>query len=331
MKRLRRILLIALLGLTLVLGGAWIASIVSPWPVVLLVRFAFDRGAVAASDALRPHVPADVRAEIDVEYRPLPTRRALDVFLPPPDEAGAEFRTIVWVHGGGFVSGTKAQVGNYARILAGRGFAVVAVDYSIAPEAIHPQPTLEVDAALRFLHGQGRRWSLDTKRIVLAGDSAGSHIAAQLALAHADPDYRERLGLWALPAGVSIAGLVLCCGIFDPPALDFDGQLGWFLRAAAWAYAGRKDFAQDATFALTALPRYLPRGMPPVFLTAGNADPLLPQSLAFADALRARDGRVETLFFPAQRVPALGHEYQFTLDDAGREALEAIVRFVAAL
>jgi acetyl esterase/lipase len=222
-------------------------------------------------------------------------------------------------------------VGNYARILAGRGFAVVAVDSSIAPEATHPQPTLEVDAALRFLHGQGHRWSLDTKRLVLAGDSAGSHIAAQLALAHTDRDYRERLGLEVLPAGVSIAGLVLCCGIFDPPALDFDGKLGWFLRAAAWAYAGRADFAEDTTFALTALPRFLPRGMPPVFLTAGNADPLLPQSLAFADALRARDGRVETLFFPAQRVPALGHEDQFTLDDAGREALAAIVGFVASL
>ncbi|MGE0142926.1 MAG: alpha/beta hydrolase [Planctomycetota bacterium] len=331
MKRLRRIILLTFVGLAAAIGVAWLASLVSLWPVVLLVRFTFDRGAIAASEALLPHVPPSVRAELDVEYRTHPRRRALDVYLPPSDERDAELRTIVWIHGGGFVSGTKAQVGNYARILAGRGFAVVAVDYSIAPEATHPQPVLEVDAALRFLGSEARRWSLDTKRLVLAGDSAGSHIAAQLALAHVDFDYRERLGLEVLPVGVAIAGLVLCCGIFDPPALDFEGELGWFLRTAAWAYAGRKDFAEDATFALTALPRFLPRGMPPVFLTAGNADPLLPQSLAFADALRARDGRVETLFFPAQRAPALGHEYQFNLDDAGREALEAIVRFVASL
>jgi acetyl esterase len=69
---------------------------------------------------------------------------------------------------------------------------------------------------------------------------------------------------------------------------------------------------------------------PPSFISAGNGDPLLPQSIALADRLASRGVRVERLFFVSDRQPPLPHEDQFSLDnEAGRLALERSLAFLA--
>jgi acetyl esterase/lipase len=71
---------------------------------------------------------------------------------------------------------------------------------------------------------------------------------------------------------------------------------------------------------------------PPSFISSGNGDPLAPQALALAQKLGGLGVNVETLFFPADRVPPLPHEYQFNLDKpAGREALKRMLGFLDAI
>lgn len=63
----------------------------------------------------------------------------------------------------------------------------------------------------------------------------------------------------------------------------------------------------------------------------GNADPLAPQSLALAEALRARGIEVDALFFPKDHQPPLEHEYQLMLStEAGRASFERMVGFLRA-
>jgi acetyl esterase/lipase len=71
---------------------------------------------------------------------------------------------------------------------------------------------------------------------------------------------------------------------------------------------------------------------PPAFISAGNADPLLPQSVEFAHALSAQGVPVVSLFFEKAHKPPLGHEYQFDLDGAdGKAALDRSERFLKHL
>jgi len=66
------------------------------------------------------------------------------------------------------------------------------------------------------------------------------------------------------------------------------------------------------------------------FISAGSADPLLPQSRELAATLSARGVRVDSLFFPDDHAAALPHEYQFNLDtDEGQLALERAVGYLA--
>jgi acetyl esterase/lipase len=68
---------------------------------------------------------------------------------------------------------------------------------------------------------------------------------------------------------------------------------------------------------------------PPALITVGNADPLRPHSELLAEKLRAQQTEVETLVFPSDYQPPLGHEYQFDLDtDAGQLFLQRLLAFL---
>jgi acetyl esterase len=85
----------------------------------------------------------------------------------------------------------------------------------------------------------------------------------------------------------------------------------------------------DPNFATASIINYISSEFPPIFISAGNADPLLPQSRAFAEKLSGLNVHVESLFFPDDYKANLPHEYQFDLDnDAGRLALDRLVNFV---
>lgn len=318
-------------GILLALAAAtWLAFRLSPWPSVLLVRQAFDRGAAEASAKLQRHVPPGLREWRDLAYDPADPDGRLDLYAPAG--AAGPLPTVVWVHGGGFISGDKADIANYARVLAGQGFAVASVQYTIAPEARYPTPLRQVNRAVAFLAGAPAGLPVDPDRMVLAGDSAGAQLAAQLAAAYADPGYARAIGLDpALPPG-RLAGALLYCGPYDAALVAGEGPFAGFMRTVFWAYFGLRDPGDDPVLAQFSVPRHVTPAFPPTFISAGNADPLAPHSVALADALEAHGVPVTRLFFPPGHAPALGHEYQFDLDgEAGRRALRESVAFLRAL
>jgi acetyl esterase len=75
--------------------------------------------------------------------------------------------------------------------------------------------------------------------------------------------------------------------------------------------------------------RHITSDFPPIFITAGNADPLQRQSEFLAETAAQQGVPVETLFFPPEYKPALPHEYQFHVGgEAGQLALKRSVDFM---
>jgi acetyl esterase/lipase len=81
-----------------------------------------------------------------------------------------------------------------------------------------------------------------------------------------------------------------------------------------WSYIGYKDFTHHPKADECSVVRHVTPAYPPSFVSAGNADPLIADSLAMAEALAANGVPVERLFYPRDHNPPLGHEYQFRLD-----------------
>lgn len=320
---------ILLLCLALALA-AYATFVLSPWPSALLTRLAFGYGASKTNTALARHVPTGTREQLDIRYGTAEDAR-LDIYLP---EGGTQpgRPTVVWVHGGGFVGGGRKDVAPYLKILAGRGYPAVAVGYTRAPTARYPEPVLQVNEALGFLQREGQRLGLDPSSLVLAGDSAGAHIAAQLAAGLTGKDYAELLGLKPAVAPATLRATVLFCGAFDPTAFELTGPFGGFVRSILLAYFGTSNPYDSDRITEAAVPRYVTEAFPRSFISAGNGDPLAPQSVVMAQALRDRGVKVDTLFFPPETEPKLPHEYQFDLDrPEGRQALDRLTAFLAGL
>lgn len=319
-----------ILGLLLLVAATIGAALLSPRPGVHLVRFIFDRGALAASEKLEKHVPADVEATM-VSYDDSDDDAVLDIYRLP--DANADAPTIVWVHGGGFVSGRRQDIANYLKVLAGEGFTVVNVDYTIAPNGIYPRSVRQLSKALDFLSQESGRLMVNPSRLVLAGDSAGAQIAAQTAAIISDPDYAKLVGITAATRPDQLAGVLLFCGVYDIGQMGKGGDiLGWFVNVTGWAYSGKRNWRDDGDFASVNFIRFLASDFPPAFISVGNADPLGPQSVALAKALQERGRTVETLFFPPDHAPPLAHEYQFDLDtEAGQLALAKATTWLKGL
>lgn len=314
----------------LVLAVLILPFVLSPWPGALLIRQIFNAGAEQASTKLQPHLPAHIAVLADQQYDESDPDAFLDVYFPKA--ASTALTTVVWVHGGGWVSGRRSDIGHYAQILAAQGFTVVTVDYTIAPEAVHPVPARQVNRALHWLQENAGRLPINPEKFVLAGDSAGAQIASQVALVHREPAYAQALGITPALRPAQVAGMLLYCGAYDLEAINLDGPFGLFLRSVLWSYSGRRDFRQVPGFMLMSVQQQVSANFPPAFISAGNADPLGAQSVALAETLQGLGVRVDSLFFPADYQPGLGHEYQFDLDtEAGQKALLRSAAFLHTL
>src|SRR6267378_8704196 len=78
---------------------------------------------------------------------------------------------IIWVHGGAWRSGSKKSM-PLSKLLED-GYPVASVDYRLSTQARFPAQVHDIKAAIRFLRGHGGDWNLSTKKLVIAGDSAG--------------------------------------------------------------------------------------------------------------------------------------------------------------
>lgn len=145
----------------------------------------------AASAAARAQPPA----WLDQPYGPHP-RECIDLF---PGRDGCPL--LVFVHGGYWRSQRKDDYAFVVGALRQHGFSVAVIGYPLAPQCPMPDIVQSLRAAMGWLHGPGSTLLPAWRGTVVAGHSAGGHLAAMLA---SDPDWRDR-----------IAGCLALSGLFD--------------------------------------------------------------------------------------------------------------------
>ena len=209
--------------------------------------------AFAAAVSVREPVSSVLDQALDLGDRVVPLR-----------SYGTADRTLVWFHGGGYISGTLDAIDPVCRALVNRsGWSVLSVGYRLAPE--HPFPAAYDDCLAALAWAATER----PGPMAVGGDSAGGGLAAAVACA------------WPGP----LAALVLLCPFLDATlscpsvrsASDPDGLTEASLRAFVRMYGG--DPAD---------PRVSPlltpdvSGLPPTFVVTAEHDPLRDEGERFA-------------------------------------------------
>jgi acetyl esterase/lipase len=191
----------------------------------------------------------------DVAYGPHPDHVA-DLYLAP--DTVAPQGTILYLHGGGWTAGDKAPMGTQAALLlaqVARGWDVVSANYRLAGTAPYPAAVDDVAAAIRWVRAHGARHGLDPQTVVLAGLSAGAHLAALVALSGGDRGSPE----W----DAEVSGAILVAGIYEMAAF------GPILERTRWI-PHRGDYHKASPVS------WLDADDPPLFVAHGTEDPIVP-------------------------------------------------------
>ncbi|MEA2561575.1 MAG: hypothetical protein QOH06_3079 [Acidobacteriota bacterium] len=104
----------------------------------------------------------------------------LKLELLVPQGAAAPVPVVVWIHGGGWKSGSRLPIPARVSDLCSRGYAVASVDYRLVPTALWPAQIQDVRGAVRWLRVHAAEYGLDPSRFAAWGESAGGHLAAML-------------------------------------------------------------------------------------------------------------------------------------------------------
>ncbi|MFL6631462.1 MAG: alpha/beta hydrolase fold domain-containing protein [Massilia sp.] len=155
--------------------------------------------------------PPTVRAVTDVTY----VRRGahdlkLDLYLPAAGGT-APRPAIVFVHGGGWRAGVRANFAPMAIRMAERGYVAATISYRLSLEAPYPAAIIDAKAAVRWVRAHAADYGVDPARIAIAGGSAGGQIAALAGVTNGegrfDPDAGPAAVSSAVQAIVNIDGL----------------------------------------------------------------------------------------------------------------------------
>lgn len=300
----------------------------TPWPSALLIRSVFERGAQATIDEMTPYIPdTPLQTQPGVVYKPGST---FDVFSP--EGTTAPLPTVVWIHGGAWISGAQRDVNPYLQIIAAEGYTTIGMSYPIAPEATYPTAVRDINEALAYIKAHAAELNVDTSRIVLAGDSAGAQLASQMTTLTVNPEYANLMGIEPALQKSELAATILHCGVYDLRAMaDLSGIVAWGFKTSLWAYTGTKDWSATYAGATMSTIDFVTDDFPPTFISGGNGDGLTwLQSVPYRNRLKDAGVQVTELFWPATHEPELPHEYQFHLNfDEAREARDRTFAFLS--
>ena len=210
-------------------------------------------------DSLIP-LPEGITECRNISYGPYGQWSQLDVYTPVGTKD--PLPTIVSIHGGGYVYGTKEIYRRYGMDMARRGFAFVNFNYRLAPKWKFPTPLHDTNSVMAWICKNALRYHLDPKRIILVGDSAGAQLASQYAAIATNPDYAAHFDMKVPP--IRIRALGLNCGLYDILA-----RAGKKPTGIAKDYLGAKVDHSDPR--LQVLDAIGP-GYPPAFITTACHD-----------------------------------------------------------
>lgn len=293
----------------LLAAGAVLYWNCSPMPVVRLLRKGEDGGLSVPEgyeEACR-----GITVKKDISYPSRYGRNHFDLYLPAQQEG--KHPVILWVHGGAFVAGDKRGVENWGYMLASKGYAVAAMNYEWAPEAAYPAQLIQIRDCLKALQDY-REPALQMDCVVLAGDSAGAHMAAQFAALHTNTGLSRALGISSPLEKDALKGVLLYCGPYDLNRMlkPASRKLGFFISRIGWSYFGKKDWENSPLAGTVNVTGYVAGSYPPAYITDGNHMSFEEHGRLLAQALEENGVYVKTRFFDKQQGD-INHEYQMEL------------------
>lgn len=222
---------------------------------------------LSPTEAWASHLSNEYRVVPNVTYHVANGfENRVDLYLPA--NASGPSPVLMYIHGGGWVGGSKE--GNVLRLLPWlkMGYAVVNVQYRLGRISRAPAAVEDCLCALHWVRSNADEYGFDVDRIVVTGNSAGGHLALTTGMIPSSAG----LDLECQPkAELGVAAVVNWYGITDVG--DLLAGVNEKSYAVRWmgSLADRMEVA-DRVSPLS----YVRSDLPPILTIHGDADPTVP-------------------------------------------------------
>jgi len=267
---------------------------------------------------------AELKVVKDIEYANVDgVSLKLDLYLPPANAAaqpsGRKPPLLVWIHGGGWRYGDKADFP--LRWLVQKGYAGASINYRLSDVALFPAGVHDCKGAIRWLRANAEKYGYDATRIGVSGGSAGGHLAALLGVTG---DVQELEGDVAGHTDRSsrVQAVVNIFGPTDFPRLAEQGHPEFTTSLVALWLGDPISGKKGKDLARLASPIYhITRDDPPFLAIQGTKDPLVfvPQVASFHEAYE-KAGLESNL----QIIEGAQHNMGQVLDEERKKLVEAL-------
>ncbi len=235
-----------------------------------------------------PFHPRDMQLIHNVAYGPAPRHR-LDVWRMSTTPKNAP--VIFYIHGGAWTFGDKREQGRpMLHEFVRRGWVAVSCNYRLAPRFPWPAQIEDVTRTLSWIKKYVSTYGGDPDRVVVAGGSAGGHLAALLALSANDPTWRphdvEGVEDWSVRGCISLYGVLEMTG----DESHWHG-LGRGLRILLEQRVVQRSYENDPALYEAMSPYHrITLDAPPFLVIQGGNDTLVDVNVArdFVDEYRRR-------------------------------------------
>jgi len=202
-----------------------------------------------------------------------------------PDGKGP-FATVILVHGGGFINGTKTSyIKPLFEPLTKANFTWFTINYRLAPKHRWPACADDVERAIRWVKAHATEYKADPERIAIVGESAGGHLVSYVGVRGKDD--------------TSVAAVV---PIYAPHDLEFQVTSRNTLGRSMTALFGLTDLNDKTwkTLRSASANTYLSKGLPPFLLIHGTKDAAVPyeQSVKFQKQTQALGNTCDLITIP---------------------------------
>ncbi len=183
--------------------------------------------------------------------------------------------TVIHIHGGGWVGGTKETAILALMPYFEMGFTVINVEYRVARVSLAPAAVEDCRQALRWVMKNAKTYNMDSTRIIVTGGSAGGHLALMTGMLDSAAGFDATREWDQSLQPLKVAAIINWYGITD--VKDLLSGVNRQNYAVSWlgSLPNRNDLAVKMS-PLT----YVRKGLPPILTIHGDNDNLVPYAHA---------------------------------------------------
>jgi acetyl esterase/lipase len=276
--------------------------------IALVIGF-FTYSTIYIINLLFRKLPFHIKKNIEVKtyvYKTSSNNKDLKMDVYYPEKKQEKYPTVLFAHGGGWISGFRRQSNNvsWCRYLAANGFLVCSIDYRLGISNSMDEILQDYEDALKYIKKNYKEIKVDKSKINLMGLSAGGHLSFLYAAYHSAMMHRKEME--------GIKSLIIYYTPYDLKDIFKKDVKSLFAKFAVLSTMKSRPEDNELDYEFYSPKHWINEHLPPVFIAHGKIDDTVPFSSSVKIAKKLKYLNVPFEFLVHKKG---GHTFEFYMND----------------